>query len=82
MNIYIGNLNYRVQEKDLRRVLEEYGEVSSVRLITDRDSGRSKGFAFAEMPDDDSARKAISELNDSDFDGRRMIIKEAIPKQR
>ena len=63
MNIYIGNLSYRVRESDLQQVLEEYGVVDSVKLIVDRDTRRSKGFAFAEMPNVDEAQKAIEELN-------------------
>jgi len=80
MNIYIGNLNYRVREDDLKSVLSEYGDVSSVRLIKDRDTGRSKGFAFAEVPDDDEARNMIKELNEAEYQGRRMTVKEALPK--
>ena len=63
MNIYIGNLNYRVRESDLQQVLEEYGTVESVKLIIDRDTRRSKGFAFAELPNENEARNAIEELN-------------------
>ena len=59
MNIYIGNLNYRVRESDLQQVLEEYGTVESVKLIIDRDTRRSKGFAFAELPNENEARNAI-----------------------
>ncbi|MDR2121282.1 MAG: RNA-binding protein [Tannerella sp.] len=81
MNIYIGNLNYRVREDDLKRTLEEFGEVDSVRLIKDRDTGRSKGFAFAEVPDDEEARNMISELNETEYQGRQMIVKEALPKR-
>ena len=61
MNIYIGNLSYRVRESDLQQVLEEYGIVDSVKLIVDRDTRRSKGFAFAEMPNLDDAQKDIEE---------------------
>ncbi|MDR1331762.1 MAG: RNA-binding protein [Tannerella sp.] len=81
MNIYIGNLNYRVREDDLKKTLEEYGEVESVRLIKDRDTGRSKGFAFAEVPDDEEARSMIRELNETDYQGRQMVVKEAMPKK-
>lgn len=80
MNIYIGNLNYRVREEDLKQVLEEYGAVDSVKIIKDRETGRSKGFAFAEMPDDAAAQKAIDELNQAEFEGRQMVVKEARPK--
>lgn len=80
MNIYVGNLNYRVREADLQQVMEDYGSVSSVKVITDRDSGRSKGFGFVEMSNDDEATKAIAELNGAEFDGRTMVVKEARPK--
>lgn len=81
MNIYIGNLNFRVKEPALQEALEAFGEVASVRIIRDRESGRSKGFGFAEMPNDDQAKQAIESLNDSEFEGRRMILKEALPRQ-
>lgn len=80
MNIYIGNLNYRVREEDLKQVMEEYGVVDSVKIIKDRETGRSKGFAFVEMPDDQAAQKAIDELNQAEFEGRQMVVKEARPR--
>lgn len=80
MNIYIGNLNYRVREDDLKQVMEEYGIVDSVKIITDRETGRSKGFAFVEMPNDDDAKKAIEELNEAEYEGRQMVVKEARPR--
>ena len=75
MNIYIGNLSYRVRESDLQQVLEEYGIVDSVKLIVDRDTRRSKGFAFAEMPNVDEAQKAIEELNQAEYEGRQIHLK-------
>ena len=63
MNLYVGNLNYKVRESDLREVMEEYGTVDSVRIITDRETRRSKGFAFIEMPDSAEASNAINALN-------------------
>ena len=81
MNIYIGNLSYRVRESDLQQVLEEYGIVDSVKLIVDRDTRRSKGFAFSEMPNVDEAQKAIEELNQAEYEGRQMVVKEAIPRR-
>lgn len=81
MNIYIGNLNYRVQESDLKSALEEYGVVESVKIVMDRETGRSRGFAFVEMPNDDEGRTVISQLNGADFGGRTMVIKEARPRQ-
>ncbi|MDD4514904.1 RNA-binding protein [Massilibacteroides sp.] len=80
MNIYIGNLNYRVREEDLKQVMEEYGVVDSVKIIKDRETGRSKGFAFVEMANDDDAKKAIEELNEAEYEGRQMVVKEARPK--
>jgi len=80
MNIYVGNLNYRVREEDLKQVLEEYGVVDSVKIIKDRDTGRSKGFAFVEMANDDEAKKAIDELNEAEYEGRQMVVKEARPR--
>ena len=79
MNIYVGNLSYKVRENDLKEVMEEYGQVDSCKLITDRDTRRSKGFAFVEMADDDAAKKAIAELNGAELDGRTMVVKEATP---
>ena len=80
MNIYVGNLSYKVRESDLKEVIEEYGQVDSCKLITDRDTRRSKGFAFVEMADDDAAKKAIAELNGAELDGRTMVVKEATPR--
>ena len=80
MNIYVGNLNYRVREDDLKQVMEEYGTVESVKIIKDRETGKSKGFGFVEMPDDEAAKKAIAELNEAEYEGRQIVIKEARPK--
>ena len=80
MNIYVGNLNYRIRENDLRNLMEQFGTVDSVKVVKDRDTGRSKGFAFVEMQDDDEAKSAIEELNEKEFEGRRMVVKEAIPR--
>lgn len=80
MNIYIGNLNYRVREEDLKQVMEEYGAVDSVKIIKDRETGRSKGFAFVEMTNEEDAKKAIEELNEAEYEGRQMVVKEARPK--
>jgi RNA recognition motif-containing protein len=81
MNIYVGNLNYRVREDDLKSVMEQYGTVDSVKVIKDRETGRSKGFAFVEMQDDDEAKRAIDELNEKELEGRQMVVKEALPKK-
>lgn len=80
MNIYVGNLSYKVRENDLREVIEEYGQVDSCKIIQDRETRKSKGFAFVEMSDDVAAAKVISELNGAEFDGRAMVVKEATPR--
>jgi len=80
MNIYVGNLSYKVRENDLREVLEDYGTVDSVKIIKDRDTGKSKGFAFIEMTGDADAQRAIEELNGAEYEGRTMVVKEARPK--
>ena len=80
MNMYVGNLSYNVRESDLKEVMEEYGTVDSVKLIIDRDTRRSKGFAFVEMPDNAEAQKAINELNGAEYAGRAMVVKEALPR--
>ena len=81
MNLYIGNLNYNVKESDLRNVMEEYGAVASVKLITDRETRRSKGFAFIEMPDDAEAAYAIKELNGAEYDGKVITVNVAKPRE-
>ena len=81
MNIYIGNLSYRVTESDLEEILRDYGVVDSVKLIIDRDTRRSKGFAFAEMTNEDEARVAIKELDGAEYEGRQMVVKEALPRR-
>ncbi|WP_321287551.1 RNA-binding protein [uncultured Sunxiuqinia sp.] len=82
MNIFVGNLNYAITEDDMREIFEEYGELSSVKLITDKFTGRSKGFGFVEMPDADEAKKAIEELNGAEVEGRSMVVNESIEKKR
>jgi RNA recognition motif-containing protein len=81
MNIYVGNLNYRVREDDLKSIMEQYGTVDSVKVIKDRETGRSKGFAFVEMQNDEEAKVAIDKLNEKELEGRQMVVKEAIPKK-
>ena len=80
--MYVGNLSYNVKESDLRQVMEEYGVVESVKLITDRETRRSKGFAFVEMPESSEASNAIKELNGAEYAGRPMVVKEALPRNR
>ena len=81
MNIYVGNLDYRVEENDLTDVFEEYGAVSSTRIITDKFNGRSKGFGFVTMENHDEANKAITELNGTTFENRKIVVNEAKPRK-
>ncbi|KAA1296020.1 MAG: RNA-binding protein [Chloroflexi bacterium] len=81
MNIYVGNISYNSSEDDLRDLFGRYGEVVDVRIITDRDSGRSKGFGFVEMSDDDQAKEAIEALDSKDFMGRDIRVNEARPRE-
>ncbi len=81
MNIYVGNLSFKVNENDLRQLFEEYGELSSVRIMTDKYSGKSKGFAFVVMENDEEAKSAIQELNGRELDRREMIVNEARPRK-
>lgn len=80
MNIYIGNLSYNVRENDLREVMEDYGAVASVKIIKDRDTGRSKGFAFCEMTEEEEGKKAIEALNGAEYAGRPLVVKVALPR--
>jgi len=81
MNIFVAKLDYNTQEDTLREAFEEFGEVSSAKIIMDKFTGRSKGFGFVEMDDDDQAREAIDALNDSDLDGRTIVVKKARPRE-
>ncbi len=81
MNIYCGNISYNTGEDDLRDLFARYGEVTAVRVITDRDTGRSKGFGFVEMSDDDQAKEAIGALDGNDFMGRDIRVNEARPRE-
>lgn len=77
MNIYVGNLSFDSSEDDLRQEFEKHGEVSSVKVISDRLTGKSRGFAFVEMPDDSHAQTAIAEISGKDFMGRSLNLSEA-----
>jgi RNA recognition motif-containing protein len=77
MNIYVGNLNYRVNENELKEIFEDYGTVSSAKIITDKYSGRSKGFGFVEMENIEEGKKAIEELNGASYKEREMVVNEA-----
>lgn len=81
MNIFVAKLNYDTQEDELRAAFEEFGEVTSANIIMDKFTGRSKGFGFVEMPNDDEAQAAINELNDSEMDGRTIVVKKAEPRE-
>ncbi|MCG8451781.1 MAG: RNA-binding protein [Spirochaetales bacterium] len=79
--IYVGNLSFRTEEDALSAHFAQYGEVLSARIITDRESGRSRGFAFVEMADDGQASEAIEALNNQEFEGRNLNISEARPRR-
>lgn len=81
MNIYVGNLPYQVTDDELRQVFEQFGAVSSARVIMDRETQRSKGFGFVEMDKDDDANAAIQSLNGSDYNGRPLRVNEARPRE-
>jgi len=81
MNLYVGNLPFNTTETDLRTAFSAHGEVDDVRLITDRDSGRSKGFGFVEMPNDNEARAAMAALNGTEMADRTIKVNEARPRE-
>jgi RNA recognition motif-containing protein len=80
MNIFVSNISYRVREEDLQSVFEKFGEVSSVKIIKDKETHRSKGFGFVEMPNDDNAREAINALNGANVQDRQLRVNEAKPR--
>ena len=80
MNIYVGNLAYKVSDQELKETFEEYGEVISAKVITDRETGRSKGFGFVEMSDEEEAQNAIEDLDGTDMNGRTLKVNKAKPK--
>ena len=81
MNIFVAKLNFDTRESDLQDAFEEYGEVDSVKIIMDKFTGKSKGFGFVEMPNDEEGRNAINGLNDTEVDGRRIVVKVAEPRE-
>src|SRR5574344_162715 len=81
MNIYISRLRFRIEDNDLKELFREYGEIQSAKVIIDKFSGRSKGFGFVEMPNDDAAKKAIEELNQVEYDGKVINVSEARPRE-
>lgn len=80
MNIYVGNLSWQMTDEDLRTLFEQYGSVTSAKIVKDKVSGRSKGFGFVEMPEDSEAQNALSSLYESEVMGRKIIVNEAQPK--
>ena len=80
MNIYISNLSYSIESNDLTELFQEYGTISSAKVITDRETGRSRGFGFVEMDNDAEGQKAIDELNQAEYDGKVISVAVARPK--
>ncbi len=80
MNIYVGNLSWGSTDDDLRAAFEAFGEVSSAKVIMDRETGRSRGFGFVEMPDNNAAKQAIEGMNNTDLQGRTLRVNEARPR--
>jgi RNA recognition motif-containing protein len=82
MNIYVGNLSYSLSEEELRDAFAAHGEVSSVKILSDRETGRSRGFGFVEMPNQSEGETAIEQLNGKDLGGRALRVNEARPRER
>ena len=81
MNIFVAKLDFNTSSEDLEAVFSNYGEVSSAKVIFDRETGKSKGFGFVEMPNDDEGYAAIEALNETDLDGRTIVVKKARPRE-
>jgi RNA recognition motif-containing protein len=81
MNIYVGNMNFNMGNDDLFNLFSQYGTVTTAKIINDKVTGRSKGFGFVEMENDDEARQAISSLNENEIQGRKLIVNEARPQE-
>ena len=81
MNIYVGNLSYSTTDADLEAAFAAYGTVDKAKVVTDRETGRSRGFGFVEMANDDEAKEALEALNGHDVDGRKLVVNEARPKR-
>ncbi|MDR0506155.1 MAG: RNA-binding protein [Dysgonamonadaceae bacterium] len=81
MNIFIAGLSFKVNDADLANLFEEYGTITSAKVITDRQTGRSKGYGFVELEDNEAGEKAIAELNGAEYDGRTISVSEAKPKE-
>jgi RNA recognition motif-containing protein len=82
MNIYVGNLSYGMSEDELREAFAAYGDVASVKILTDRETGRSRGFGFVEMPNQSEGEAAVTQLNGKDVGGRSLRVNEARPRER
>lgn len=82
MNIFVAKLSFDTQESDLQTAFEEYGDVDSVKIVTDKFTGKSKGFGFVEMPNDDEGQNAIEGLNETELDRRTIVVKKAEPRER
>lgn len=80
MNIYVANLSYQIKDEDLSQIFEEFGEVSSAKVIVDKYNGRSRGFGFVEMPNNEEANQAIKSLNNKEFLGKAISVNEARPR--
>jgi RNA recognition motif-containing protein len=80
MNIYVGNLSWNLKDQDLLNLFASHGDVASAKIVTDKFTGRSKGFGFVEMPNDDQAQAAIAALNGTEVDGRNVVVNESRPK--
>jgi RNA recognition motif-containing protein len=80
MNIFVAKLNFKTRSEDLEKEFARFGQVTSAKIVKDRETGRSKGYGFVEMPNDDEARAAIDGLNEKEFDGRVIVVKPANPK--
>ena len=80
MNIFVSNLNFKVRSEDLKNLFSQYGEVLSTKVITDKFSGKSRGFGFVEMKNDDDGQRAIAELDQKDFEGRNITVSVAKPR--
>jgi len=82
MNIYVGNLSFKVSDQELMEVFEQFGDVTSYKVIKDRETGRSKGFGFVEMENDSEAQAAINKLDGTEINGRTVKVNKARPKEK
>ena len=80
MNIFVAKINFKTKKEDLEAAFADYGQVTSCKIVREKETGRSKGYAFVEMPDDGEANNAINALNEKELDGRIIVVKQANPK--